>query len=102
MFEHYGHIHLYGPRAGKDEPLGSIVYQNHKYSVHLSIFCTFFPSNNIVTVFPIQMPGFMIYINFVEIETLMLGAKFQDPRLCGTYIQNALTQPKKSRDISKN
>ena len=64
----------------------------------LPIFFTSFPSNDILTIFPIQMhvdiycpgrnigqdyPRVMIYINFVEILSLMLHAKFQNHRLSG-------------------
>ena len=53
----YGNIHVYCPGVGADLPLGSIYFQNHKYSVHLPISIKFFPSNDILTIFPIQMHG---------------------------------------------
>ena len=49
MFENDGHIHVYSPRAGADNPHGTKNFHKHKYSVH--------PSNHILTIFPIQMHG---------------------------------------------
>ena len=40
------------PRGG-----GVVFFQNHKSSVHLPISIKFFPSNDILTIFPIQMHG---------------------------------------------
>ena len=37
MFENNGHAHVYSPRAGSDNPLGSIGYQKHKSAVNLVI-----------------------------------------------------------------
>ena len=59
---------------------------NHKNSVHLPINCRFCPSNDILTIFSIQMhgheigqghPSVMIYTNFVDLRSLMLHAKFR-------------------------
>ena len=35
MFEYYGHIHVYSPGAGADNPLGTNCFHKHK------IFCPF-------------------------------------------------------------
>ena len=63
-------------------------FQNHKSSVHLPISFKFFPSNDILTIFPIQIgqghPRVMIYIYFVELLSLMLHAKFQNHRPSGS------------------
>ena len=56
IFEYYGGIHVYCPLVGSDQPLGSNFFQNHKPSVHLPISFKFFSSNDILTIFPIQMP----------------------------------------------
>ena len=56
MFEYYDNIHVYCPGVGADLPLGSF-FQTHKYSVHLPISIKFFPSNDILKIFPIQMHG---------------------------------------------
>ena len=55
--EYYGHIHVYSPWAGTDNPLGAKGFHKHKYSVHLPIFCKFCPRNYILTIFLIQMNG---------------------------------------------
>ena len=60
IFEYYGNIHVYCPGVGADQPLGSIFFfffQNHKSSVHLPISIKIFLSNDILTIFPIQMHG---------------------------------------------
>ena len=47
---------VFNPSAGADEALGPFsFFQNNQYSVHLPISCWLFPSNDILTVFPIQM-----------------------------------------------
>ena len=56
-FEYYCNIHVNCPRVRADQPLGSKCFQNHKSSVHLSISSKFFPSNDILTIFPIQLHG---------------------------------------------
>ena len=43
--------------AGSEQPLESISFLNHKDSIHLPIYCKFCPSNDIVTIFPMQMRG---------------------------------------------
>ena len=55
MFEYYGDIHVYCPGVGAYEPLGSNLFQNHKYSALLPISCKTFTLNDILKVFPIQM-----------------------------------------------
>ena len=60
MFEYYGHIHVYSPRAGADNPLRTNLFHKHKHAVNLPnlpISCKFGPSNHILTIFPIQMHG---------------------------------------------
>ena len=37
MFLYFGHIHVYSPRAGADNPLGPKYFHEHKFSVHLLI-----------------------------------------------------------------
>ena len=41
MFEYYGHIHVYSPGAGADNPLGPKYFHKHKSSVHLLISSKF-------------------------------------------------------------
>ena len=57
MFKYYGYIHVYSPKAGADNTLGTKCFHKHKYSDHLPISCKFCPSNYIFTIFPIQMHG---------------------------------------------
>ena len=70
-------------------------FSNHKNSVHLPINCKFCPSNDSLTIFSIQMhgpcreigqghPSVIIYINFVDLRTLILHAKFQNHRPSGS------------------
>ena len=55
MFENNGHIHVYSPRAGADNPLGSNYFHLQYYSVNLVLCCKFSPFKyDFVTVFPIQ------------------------------------------------
>ena len=56
IHEHYGNIHVYCPRVGSKS------FQNHKSSVHLPIAFKLFPSNDILTIFPIQMHGRPTYV----------------------------------------
>ena len=42
---------------GRADNLGTKFFHKHKYPVHLPISCKFFPSNHILTIFPIQMHG---------------------------------------------
>ena len=37
MFDYFGHIHVYSPGAGADNPLGPNYFHKHKSSVHLLI-----------------------------------------------------------------
>ena len=50
---------VFNPSAGADEALGPFSFFRiiNQYSVHLPISCWLFPSNDILTVFPIQMHG---------------------------------------------
>ena len=57
IFEYNGNIHAYCLGMGADHPLGSKFFQNHKASVRLPISCKFFSSNDILTIFHIQMHG---------------------------------------------
>ena len=41
MFENNGHIHVYSPEAGTDNPLGSSIFHKHTCSVNLVISCKF-------------------------------------------------------------
>ena len=41
MFQYYGHIHVYSPEAGADNPLGQKYFLKHKSSVHLLISSKF-------------------------------------------------------------
>ena len=74
-------------------------FSNHKNLVHLPTNCKFCPSNDILTIFSIQMhgrskltlpkigqghPSIMIYTNFADLRSLMLHAKFQNHRPSGS------------------
>ena len=52
IFEYYGNMHVYCPGEGAELPLGSF-FQNYKSSVHLPISIKCFPSNDILTIFPL-------------------------------------------------
>ena len=41
MFQYYGHIHVYSPGAGADNPLGPNYFLKHKSSDHLLISSKF-------------------------------------------------------------
>ena len=56
MFENNGHIHVYSPRRGAENPMGSF-FMKYKSSVNLVICCKFFPFNYLVTVFPFKHTG---------------------------------------------
>ena len=56
IFKYHCDIHVYCPGVGSNQPLGSKFFQNHKTSVHLPISFKFL-SNDILTIFPIQMHG---------------------------------------------
>ena len=76
------------------QPLGVKFFHKHIYSVNLMSFAASFPPlNDFVTVSPFKyisdpicacckigqgQPRVIIYQNFVELESLMLHAKFQD------------------------
>ena len=53
MFENNGHIHVYSPGAGADNPLGSKFFQKYKSSLNLVIPASFSHLNFFVIVFPI-------------------------------------------------
>ena len=67
---------------------GVNVFSNHENLVHLPIYCKFCLSNDILTIFPIQMHGIskigqghtrvMIYTKFVDLHSWILHAKFQN------------------------
>ena len=76
------------------KPLGHFFFQNNQYTVH-----TFFPSNDILTVYPFKYIGnpclpclkigqghhrVMIYTNIVVLESSMLHAKFLRNRSTGS------------------
>ena len=81
------------PGQGTDNPMGSKCFQKHKSYVNM-VICWFFPLNDFVTVFPIQIhmqpdlpcckisqgqPRVIIYINFADKKSSsMLHAQFQD------------------------
>ena len=100
MFEYYGHIHVYRPGAGADHPLGTIFVS---ININLLSICirpvSLPPCNYILLFFPFKCigdlswpcrkicqghPRVMMYINFVELFSLMLHAKFQNHRPCGS------------------
>ena len=62
-FEYYGNIHVYCSGVGADKPQGPKFFQNHNSSVHLPISFCFFPSNDILPIFPIQMHVRPIYVD---------------------------------------
>ena len=39
-----GHIYVYSPGAGADNPLGTFFCQKHEFSIKLDIYCKFFPN----------------------------------------------------------
>ena len=47
MIENNGHIHVYRPGAGADNPMGSNFVRNHKYSINLAIFLQVFTNNDL-------------------------------------------------------
>ena len=51
IFEYHSNIHVYCPAMGTN------VFQNHKSSVSLPISFNIFPSNDILTIFTIEMHG---------------------------------------------
>ena len=81
MFEYYGHVHVYSPRAGADNPPEDNVFHKHKYSVYLSISCKVCPSNHILTIFlhtnDLQLYSYLDKVTFgplrVVIPNTILG-----------------------------
>ena len=55
MLESNGHIHVFSPGAGADNPLGSVCFSLTVFLVNIVHCCNFSPLNDFVTVFPIQM-----------------------------------------------
>ena len=43
MFEYFGHVHVYSPRAGADKPLGTKCFHEYKSSVPLHAHREFLP-----------------------------------------------------------
>ena len=95
-------IHVYSPRAWGIQPPGDKVSMSTETSCHFGhlllvsnrfrkIHCfTFFPYKSIRDqIWPCRkigrgQPRVIIYINFVELESPMLHAKFQDHRTSGS------------------
>ena len=102
LFEYYGHIHVYSPREGADNPLGQKYFHKHTCtsSVHLLTPSKFsaiewhfpiFPHSNawatlvdLATKKGQGHPRLMIHISFVELHSQMLHAKFQNHRPPGS------------------
>ena len=58
MFEYCGHLHVYSPGAGADNPLSPKYFHKHKSSVHLLIPSKFSAIKlHFPIFFPIQMHG---------------------------------------------
>ena len=57
IFEYFCNIHVYCPGVGADQPWGPNFFQNYLSSVHFPISCKICLSNDILTIFPIQMHG---------------------------------------------
>ena len=96
MFEYYGHIHVYIPAVGADNP------QRTFFSININPLSNCIlqasplpPFNNILLISSFKcmvnlcwpchkigqgQPKVMIYVNFVELFSLMLHAKFQNHR----------------------
>ena len=55
IFEYFGNIHVYCSRVGADQPLGPFFFR--LINLHLPISFKFFSSNDILTIFTIQMHG---------------------------------------------
>ena len=81
------------PGQGQNNPWNQFLF--HENSVHLPIYCTFCPSNDILTIFPIQMhgrPKLTLPLNMSRLSQghdlyklcLMLHAKFQNHRPSGS------------------
>ena len=52
--DHNGHIGVFSPWAGADNPLGYIFFPKHNYLVNLVLCYKFSSLNDFATVFPIQ------------------------------------------------
>ena len=99
-FIHFFHdlTHVYSPGAGGIQPPGDKVLMSTETSCHFGHLLLVsnhrrqkFPKNPLFYLFPIQkhkigqgQPRVIIYINFVELESPMLHAKFQDHRTSGS------------------
>ena len=58
LFECYCNIHVYCPEVGADQPLGSNFFsESYIFSPFAHFLQVFFLSNDILTIFPIQMHG---------------------------------------------
>ena len=99
MFEYYGHTHVYSPGQGQTTLWAQKSFININRLSICSFRASFLPLNDIFLFFPIQMlgrpkmtlllkgqghPKVMIYTNFVELHHLILHAKFQNHRPCGS------------------
>ena len=89
MFENNGHIHVFSPMVGADNPLWYF-FHKHNYSLNLVLCCKCSPFERIGDpIEPCHKIGqgnlrIIIYINIVELESLMLHTKFQDHRTPGS------------------
>ena len=107
-FIHFFHdlIHVYSPRAGGIQPPGDKVLMSTETSCHFSHLLLVsnhrrqqFPKNPLFYLLPYKsirdqiwpchkigqgQPRVIIYITFVELESPMLHAKFQDHRTSGS------------------
>ena len=57
FFQYFCNIDVYCPGLGANQSLGSNYFQNYLPSVHMPISCKICLSNDILTIFPIQMRG---------------------------------------------
>ena len=104
MFKNNCYIHVYSPRTGADSPWGHFFMNSIIQSIEF--FAASFPQlNDFITAFPIQtyrdrikpsrklgqgQPTVIIYIKFVELESPMIHAKFQDHRTSGSGVEDFL------------
>ena len=99
MFEYYGDIHVYCPGVGAYAPLGPIFFRIINNQSYCPISCKTISLNDILKVSPVKCisdlcwpcckigqghPKVIIYIYIVDLKSLMLHAKFQDPRPLGS------------------
>ena len=92
MFENNGHIHAYSSGEGEDNPLFfkntnllSVWLLAASFTHKITVFATgiqILPSHKIGH--GQGQPRVNIYINFVELESPMLHAKFYDHRASGS------------------